>query len=274
MKQKISIFSFKDYKEYTRQSVQSLAKRGRGEFAKMAAHLRMHPTRLSRIFKGPLQLSPEQACSLCSYWGLSPLESDFFMTMVARSRAGTKELEAILDRQLQQLRDRSKQIVHRVAREKILTSEEKAIFYSAWYYSAIRLAASIEGLQDATTLATFFRMERSKVQEVLNFLLDTGLCIEKDGKIQMGPKTTHLEQSSPLILKHHGNWRLKALTRHEALSGDELAFTSPVSLRKEDFDEIREQLTQVVEKFLKKVTASDPPDTLACLNIDWFKVKS
>ena len=66
---------------------------------------------------------------------------------------------------------------------------------------------------------------------------------------------------------------MKALARHENIGEDELIYSCPVSVKKEDLGQIRELLTATIEQFLKRVVASDPPEILACLNIDWFRVR-
>ncbi len=266
------IFDFSDYKDYLRKKIASLPRKGRGELGRVASHLRMHPTRISQVLKGSVHLTLEQASSLCTHFGFSPLESDYFLLLVQIARAGTKDLEIQLIRQQQQIRERAKQLVHRLPREKILTDEQKAVFYSSWYYSGIRLATSLETCQTIEELADHFHLSRNKVRGVVDFLLQTGLCIEANGKLKIGPLTTHLEHESPLALRHHGNWRLKGWSRHETLGEGELAYTCPVSIREKDLHVIKEMLTKLIEHFLAKVTDSDPPDTLACLNIDWFKV--
>jgi len=73
------------------------------------------------------------------------------------------------------------------------------------------------------------------------------------------------------VTRHHANWRLKALGRHEHLSERELAYTVPVSISKADQKVLREMLIQTIVKFQETVTASEPSEILACLNIDWIE---
>lgn len=267
----VSIFDFEDYKAYIHQRIEEMPNRGRGEWARIAKALRLHPTRVSQIFKGEIQLSPEQACTLTNFLGLSAIESEYFMVLVQLGRAGSHDLEQMLKRQIQKIRDQAKQLVNRISREKVLSGEQSAIFYSSWAYSGIRLATSTEQGSSVDKLAIAFGMSREKIRAIIDFLLESGLCVEKDGRLVMGAKTTHLDKTSPLALQHHSNWRLKGLSRHQNLTDLEMAYTCPVSLREKDMIVVREILIQTIQKFLGVVTESDPPDTLACLNIDWFK---
>lgn len=268
-----SIFTFERYKDFLRERLKAMPKEGRGEIGKIAKMLSMHPTRVSQVLNSHVNLTMEQAASLTSYLGLAGSETEFFLALVQFERAGTEELKKISRATLERLRNQAKELKHRVPKDITLTDDQKAVFYSSWMYSAIRLATSIESLQSLDALANHFDLPRDRVRGILDFLLASGLVVEKSGQLGIGPQTTHLEKGSPLSLRHHSNWRLKAITRHERLTDSEIVYTCPVSIRREDQAEIRELIMQTIERFLKKVVASDPADTLACLNIDWFNVE-
>jgi len=268
----LPIFQHSDYKAYVLERIEAMPKSGRGEFQKISQTLSMHSTRVSHIFRGDMHLTIEQAAGLCRYWGMAQVEAEYFLVLVQLARAGTEDTRKILKGQAQAIRARSKELVTRVPQDRVLTESEKGIFYSSWQYSATRLLTSIDEFQTLESLATRLEVTRERMREILDFLVETGLCVVKNERYQMGPKTTHLESNSPLIARHHANWRLKALSRHEKLSVRELAYTCPVSLNKKDQEALRELLVQTVQSFLKTVTASEPSDMVACLTIDWFEV--
>lgn len=249
-----------------------MPKGGRGEFNKMAQALRMHTTRVSQIFNGDMNLTVEQAADLCRYWGLAQSEAEFFLLLVQLERAGSQEARAIYKRQIDSTRARSKDLRERVSIERALSESERAIFYSSWFYSAARLLTSIEEFQTLDAISERLQQPRDRMREVLDFLVSTGLCIEEDGRYSMGPKTTHVEASSPLSLRHHSNWRLRAIQRQEKIGQNELTYTCPVSINRKDQAKLRELLIQTIQDFLKTVTESEPPEMVACLLIDWFEI--
>jgi len=268
-----NLFEIEGYKEFLRLRLKSMPKEGHGQISRIAEVLQMHPTRLSQILNGDVNLTMEQAAKLAVHLGLRTLEAEYFIALVQLERAGTSELRNIVSVQLKRLREQSKELKHRVPKEAVLTENQKAVFYSSWAYSAVRLACSVETLQSMDAIAEHLDMSRDQIRTILDFLLEAGLVVEKGGRLNMGPKTTHLEKSSPLAIRQHSIWRLKAMNRHEKLTASEIAYTCPVSIRLEDQAIVREMIMQLIEGFLKKVTESDPPDSLACLNIDWFKVE-
>lgn len=269
----MSAFDAQNYREFLQERLKAMPKEGRGQITRIAEVLQMHPTRLSQVLHSHVNLTMEQAARLANHLGLSALETEFFLAMVQCERAGTEELKSIFRQQMKRLKEQSKELKHRVPKDIALNENQKSIFYSSWAYSAVRLACSTDSLQSIDAMAEHFNMSRDKLRAILDFLLESGLIVEEADRYKLGPQTTHLEKTSPLIFRHHSNWRVKAMSRHERLTESEIAYTCPVSLRAEDLLVVREMIMQLIEKFLKKVVASDPPDSLACLNIDWFKVE-
>lgn len=263
-------FQFDNYKELIAVRLCTLPKKGRGESARIARHLRMHTTRVSHIFSGSEHLTLEQASSLAVFFGFSSLESDYFVTLVALQRAGNEDLKRVLTRQRDQIRERSRQLSQRLPTDRIFTDIEKAVFYSNWYYSAIRLLTSIDGFDGIDPIARRLNLPRYVVKQVLDFLVSAGLCEERSGRYKMGPTKTHLEAEHPMATRLHANWRLKAIERHPRLESIELAFTAPMSVREKDLPRIREMIVQFIEQTLKIPASCEKPEKLACLTIDWF----
>jgi uncharacterized protein (TIGR02147 family) len=267
----MSIFEFQDYKAYLQERIKRMPKAGRGELQRISKHLKMHSTRFSHVFHGHEHLTLEQGIGLARYLGLNELESDYFMTLLQLGKAGNPELTAFFEKKRRQLHERSSQLVERLPSEKKLSDSEKAVFYSNWFYSAIRLACSLSEEQSLDTLSQRFSLPRDKVGEVLEFLLSTGLCVvTPEGALRMGPRTTHLEARSPLVSRLHANWRIKAMERHPSLSSEELALTSPMSIDAQDAAAIRETLVQMIEK-ATAYADKEKTDSLYCLNVDWFR---
>jgi uncharacterized protein (TIGR02147 family) len=264
------IFEFNDYKKYVEKRVSQMPKGGRGETQKIAKYLRMHSTRLSHVFRGQDHLTLEQGLDLCRYFGLNDLESEYFLALLQEAKAGSAHLQVFFRKKRQQIIEKSRQLSERVPGEHKLTDAEKALFYSNWYYSAIRLLCSLPGNHNVDSIAERFGLPRGRVSESLQFLLKQYLCVEKDGRLHMGPKSTHLEASSPIVTRLHSNWRIKAMEKHPALSPQELAFTSPMSIARKDAEKMREILVQAIERAVA-FADTDAPDSLYCINVDLFE---
>lgn len=225
---------------------------------------------ISQIFRGERHLNLEQACELSAYLGFTKLEREYFLLLVQLGRAGTHTLKTVLQEQLETIKEKSEELKNRIPQDKTLTEESQAIFYSNWYYSGIRLLTSIPGYNNVDRIAERMQLPRAKVQQVLEFLLAHGLCVDENGTIKMGPQSTHLAANSPFIERKHMNWRLQGMKNMEAIEKDELFYSSPMSISPAAMTEIRAELVKLIERVAGVVRKAEC-EQLACLNIDWFK---
>jgi len=267
------IYDFKDYKRFIGSWIEEQPKGGRGQYAKLAEVSGLHKASISHIFKGQHSLSLEQAQKIAIYLGLGVEETNYFFLLVNYNRAGTASLRDFLGRQIETIRTEQTKLVNRVTRSRELASEERAVFYSNWAYSAVRILSSIPGMETRDSIFRRLGLSRPFGNRIVDFLVRTDLCVEVDGKLGMGPQMTHLESQSPLIARHHGNWRVKAMERHPMLrSDDELSYTAPMSLSAEDVLRVRAFLADLVQR-VDEVVGPSACERLYCLNIDWFEIK-
>lgn len=219
---------------------------------------------------GSKTLALEHALAIAEYFGLKKAEAKYFILLVQMERAGSEKLRRYWNAQIEDLRRESQSLERVVPSEKKLTTDQRMTFYSSWYYSAIRVLSSIAEYQNDAALAKRVNLQMKDLNERLNFLFSTGLCRKSGGRIEPGPKYTHLEASSPLAVNHHLNWRMKAIARHPSLSEREVAYTSPMSLSKDDAVKVRKLLVDLVRK-VNSVRDPSPCEVAFCLNIDWFE---
>lgn len=267
----VSVFDFDDYKQFVRQFVGELPHRGRGQYRAMAKHMRVHTTLLSHVFRGTKDLTAEQGCALAAFLGLAELDADYLLALIESSRAGTLDLKNAINRRLTQLRERRSQLEHRIPGARNLSREERATFYSQWYYSAVRLASSLPGMVDAAAIAQRLRLPVDLVRDALGFLLASNLIKQNGDGFELVAKRTHLGASSALASTHHRNWRAVAMNRYERMSSRDFAFTSPVTLSQKDAARVRELLVGVVSA-VTEVVGPSPGESLCLLNIDWLEL--
>ncbi len=269
----MNIFEYKNYKKYVNDRVELMPKRGHGQYRKMSNFLGVNSVNVSQVFKGDRDLTIEQACELCDFFGLSDLEGRYFMALVEYERAGTPKLKKMIQVRLAEISEKSQDVKSRLHFEKELSDEAKSTFYSNWYYSGIRLLSGVKGFGEIDRMAEYFGLPLTTVRKVVDFLLQYGLCVERDGKIVSGPASTHLDLSSPLVTRHHMNWRLRGMAKMESIESTDqtkLFYTMPCSLDAKSLKLVRKELVDSLERITKLVDAA-PSEQLACLNIDLFK---
>lgn len=257
----MKVFKYRISSSFLKDYIAGLPRKGRGEVSRIALQLRISTTLASLVVSGEKIFTPEQAEAFARYLGLSNLETTYFNFMIQFERASTAELKEFWRKRMEEIKASSMEIAKRVNVDRTLSETEKAIFYSTPLYSAIRLFCSTrEEGRTLDDLCHRFDIPRSLAAQKLNFLVETGLWIQKNDLFQMGPQKTHLESRSPHFLRHHNTWRMRAIQQSETLLSEELMYTAPVSLSKKDFEKLRESMLQFISEFLKTVHDSPAED--------------
>lgn len=270
----MNVFEHNDYKACINQWIREQKRGGHGQLRQMALYLRVNSVVMSQIFRGQRDLNMEQALGVAKYVGLTEMERDFFLLLVQRARAGTHDLKQVFEQQIEALRLAAQALKNRVKYQKF-ADEERATFYSHWYYSAIRLGVSIPRLSSLSAIADHLNLDRNLVAGVVEFLLKNKLILQKGDHFELGPQVTHVGHDSPFVKRHHANWRLKALQTMENSTGpsSSLHYTGPMALSEEAAAKIRKLLIELVEKSTRLASQSSS-ETLSCLCIDWFQVSN
>lgn len=266
----MTIFTYDDYRDYLKEYFNSLPAKGYGKLAEVADFCSMNPATLSLVMRKDRDFTLDQAHDVCRYLGLSDLEIEYFLVSVQFQRSGRPPLRARLKDKLLEIRSKSQDVKERLAKAKVLDENTKSKFYSQWYYSAIRIATSIPQYNHVDLLSERLQIPRHLAQKAIDFLLEHGLIQMTDKGLQSGVQSTHLGADSPLVSRHHTNWRMKTIEKMDLIKSDEFHFTSPVSIATKDMPRVREIWIKAVEEAFKVIDVS-PEEELACINIDWFR---
>ncbi|HWU42319.1 MAG TPA: TIGR02147 family protein [Bdellovibrio sp.] len=266
----MSLFLHLDYRKYLSEHISKLPKKGYGELSRMAKAIGIHQTLMSLILTDQRDLSLEQAHDLAHYLGLSENESDYFLLLVQYSRAGNTRFKESVKQKIERMRQEAQQLSKRIEHEKVLTEKERALIYSTWIYSAIRLftATKTHGVTPEE-ITQRFHLSRPEVMNYLETLEAAGLIENSKGRYVIGKQKTFLEFGSPHLQKHHSNWRIQALHQAHKMTKEELMYTCPMVIAYKDFPKLREKIAHFIKEFMRDVDIS-ASEELACLNVDFF----
>jgi uncharacterized protein (TIGR02147 family) len=267
----MDIFDYSSYKNYVTERVASMPRKGHGQFRKIAQHLGVSSVLITQVLKGSRYFSEEHGLRLANYLGLKDLELEYFMHLILLEKAGTHELKTYRKQSLETLRKKAREVRNRIGKFQELDDTNKSVFYSDWTYSAIRLLTSVPEYRTIDALAERLEVSRSRVSEIMDFLLQIGLCKKTVRGFEFGPTSVYADPESRFTNNHRRNWRLKGLEGLNNITPDELFFSAPCTLSKTDFAAFKAELTEVVSKLMKLVPKTEP-ESLVCLNIDWFRV--
>ena len=272
MNKPLEILDFNDYRDYLKSWLRLAKQVGRSNVNKLSDVIGVHPTYLSQVISGVKNLSLEQAVTLSAEVGHTELEQEYFFALIQQDRAGNPLLNKYWAKQIERLKAEHKKLNSRVGQHHELSDTERAIYYSSWLYAAVFIATSIDDEQSLDQIAERFKISREKALEILAFLTRAGICDLKDGVYKMGKKTIYVPNNSPFVIKHHSNWRFKAIQKMDTREETEMFFSSPMSVSMTDVAKIREILAQSVEQ-AQNVVANSGAEELICLNIDFFRVR-
>lgn len=267
----MNLFEYEDYKKWVNDRVKAMPKRGRGQYRRITEHLNTNSAIITQVFKGQRELTPEQAILLSDFFGLSKTEQQFLILLVNYSRAGSYKYKRILKEEIEERRLLANKIKNRVAQNRELTDESKSVLYSNWYYLAIWSLTAIKGFDNAEVISERLGLSKKKTREAIEFLLKHSLIVEDESKLHVGPTLIHLDADSPLISRHHQNWRLSAFRKYEEPKSNDAFYSAPITLSESDVKKIREKILQFISESVSLIKDS-PSEKLYCLCIDWFEI--
>ncbi|OFZ18596.1 MAG: hypothetical protein A2X94_01510 [Bdellovibrionales bacterium GWB1_55_8] len=270
----MNIFSYSDYRKVIRDSLSGRPRKGYGQLSRLAESMGVNATFISQVLSAAKAFSPEQGVVVAEFLGFTELEAEYFVLLVQIERAGSLKLRRIHEKRQRELQKQSKDLLHRLTPDQVLSEEQKAIFYSDWHYSAVRQMTAIPGFDTPDAIGERLSIPISLVREILSFLVKSGLCIQKSrGRFSVGPSRTHLEGGSPWVKVHHQNWRARAIEDvNQPEDGIRLHYSSPMTVSREDALKIRAMAVQLIDDVGKSVRKTHSEELL-CLNVDWFRVQ-
>jgi uncharacterized protein (TIGR02147 family) len=269
---KTEIYEYKSYKQYLNDWLDDPARGGGyGSRAKFAKAIGCQTSYIAQVLKGSAHLSLEQLEAANSFMGHSEQEGLYLLTLLQYERAGTSQLQARFKKQLDEIKDSRLLLKNRLGVGQPLSPEQQAIYYSAWYYSAIHLMVSQSRFQSAKSIAEYLGLDVLRANSAIQFLLETGLIEKKGSHFRIGQKRIHLGSDSPLISKHHINWRLQAIRALEKDRKENLHYSSVVTILPSDALRVRELMTKTIGQ-AKSIIKDSADEDVYGFSIDFFNV--
>ncbi len=244
---------------------------GRGMKLKLSKAINVHSSFLSQVISGKKELSQEQGILTCSFLGLKDLESDYFMTLLNFSKAGSLKLKEYYEKKLNDIKKETRDLKNIIESERELTQIEKSQYYSNWKYGAIRLLSMIPELKNANQIFEYTLLPEDEFQKAFDFLLKCKLIENENGELKVSAKKIHLGKDSEFLANHHINWRQKSLEKiNNHNFRKDFFYTCPLVISKKDYEKLKEKFSYVVKDLLDSIKGSKEEE-LCCINIDFFR---
>ena len=205
------------------------------------------------------------------FFGHTKLESEFFILLVEKGRAGTKKLESFFDECLEKLREEKHNMKRRLQHNTELVSHQQHRYYSTWLYSAIHVILDIDQFQEPQQIARRLNLPLQMVNDVIEFLVQAGLIIKEKKGYQIRHYRLNLGRDSEFIQRHHINWRSQSLQAAEKNMTENLHYSNVMSISLRDFTRIKEVFAKAVEES-REIAGPSPGEDIFAFTVDVFRL--
>lgn len=269
---KESVYEYRDYKKLFLDLIDNSEGGGRGVRKQLAEAINCQVSHITNVLGGAGHFAQEQAHEAGKFFGLNSDEIEFLLHLVQFNRAGTMGLRTFYERLLEEKQKKHSALKSRLRMPDAVKSEQEARYYSSWHFAAIHVLLSILQFQSREAVAKRLELPLSRVDEVLGFLVEMGLVAKSGQKYQITRAQLHLDKASPLISKHHTNWRLRTLLAlDQKMDEQKTHYSSVVTLSMKDYQRVREILATALADALKVITQS-PEEEVAVICLDFFRL--
>lgn len=246
--------------------------KGHGYKAEISRATECQSAYVSRVLSEKAYFSLEQSERLARLFLLNDLEERFFLTLSQRDRAGTKELKSYFNKLLKELRDSRKNLKARVKAPSEIDENDRHVYYGSWLYGAVYVMTSIPKYQSTEALSAALGVPAKKIITVLEFLVSIGLVKQQNQKYVIAAGSIHLGKESPLISKHHVNWRTRALNSIDQAHPEDLHYSLVMALSHDDLETIKGRIVDMIEE-TNKILGPSKEEEVQVLCIDLFGLR-
>ncbi len=266
----MAIWEFTNYRDYI-QSQLGFEGQRTGRRKELALAIQVHTTYVSQVLHGKADFSLEQGEAINHFFQHTEDEGDYLLLLISKDRAGSTALRKRYEHKIQKMREERQTISKRLKADHKISDKDREKFYSSAYYGATHVLCSLPGYQNLKDLSQALNLPLNQTSQIVDFLVSIGLLELQQHKIVPGHHHIHLGNDSELILKHHSNWRMHALSKLQFLKKDDLHYSSAISISEQGAFRVKELLLEVLKKTVQEVQ-SHPPEEAYVLNFDFYKM--
>ncbi len=268
-----SVFDCSSYKDFLNEAEASRKQVERGFRRRLAEAVGCQSGYISQVLNTSAHFSLEQGLMISKFLGLSSMEQKYFLTLIEKERAGTKELSRYFAGELEQIKETHLNIKERVGNFRELTESQQSVYYSSWHYLAIHMICTIPGYNEPKKIAQALNLSDEVVNNILLFLLQTGILEQKKNQLVAGYTQVHLSRESTLIKQHHTNLRISAMQSLINNRKSDIHYSTVSTLSLADAEILRSKMVELIETYVATVKPSKEEDLVA-FNLDFYSLLS
>ncbi|MDO9182118.1 MAG: TIGR02147 family protein [Bacteriovorax sp.] len=267
----MDIFDVKGYKQFLLKQMPTSGKE-RGLRSKLAEFLGCQLSYVSLVLTTEKhQLSLEHGQKVCNFFNLNDSETDYFILLLSKARAGSKDLVLFYEKKIDSILKHRQDIKSRIKNHASLDKADQALYYSDWYYTAIHMILRCNHSINSKDLSNLLGLSIEKVHDCLAFLEKAGILSKEKGKYKIHDVRIHIGQNTPWLNAHHKNWRNRAILALDNKEEDDVHFSMITSISESAASAIRKKILLMIQENEPIIRDADDK-VVYSLNLDFFKI--
>lgn len=266
----MSIYQYGSYVAYLKEVFPTSGPE-RGRRSALVKYLGCQTSFISQVLGGRAHLAMEHAIKVAEFLRLSAQETDYFITLVQKDRAGSKALRDYFEDQLDVKKKNAQTIRAQVMVEDVPSEYEQYIYYSSWIYAACHILCALPEYRDRNKLRSYLGIEASMFEQCIDFLKKASFIEEDESGLSIKRFRVHVDAKSPMIDKHHVNWRIKAIEQIEKRNPEDFHFSGIYGIARKDAKVIHDILLNQL-KTIEDVVKDSKEDSPYILLLDFWNL--
>lgn len=267
-----NIFDYLSYKKY----LKDYCSDQRGNLSRLANAADVQKSYLSTCLSGKSHLTLDHAYGIALYLNMSNSEQNYFFTLIEKEKAASIRLQRNLTDKLKEMSREAYRLKNLQSNSLIVSDTASTSllkdYYLNWLFIAVHSLTSIPAYQKAEKISHRLNISLDLTVHILRQLENTNLIIKKaNDTYEWSSGNLHLEDSSPVLATHHGNWRMRASDNCQKGDREALHYSVVQTLSKEDFEILKKKIANFIKSF-NKISDPSNPEEAFCFNIDFFKI--
>lgn len=264
-----TLYTFHHYRPCLRYFLSDQAPRG--TLTRAAQALGVQRSHLSRVIGEELHLTADQAYLMGEFFQWPEEDCLYFQLLVERDRGSHPKYIESRTRRLKELRESRELRSKASSRKSTVELPRPAHYFSTWMYGAVHVATMMDIKRSAQSISLRLNLGVKVVERILEELEREGLVESKKGEYFFKSGDVHLTKTSPFVVSHHMNWRMRAVENSQRLADDSLHYTLVQVIDKEHFEKIKDRLVSVIHEANLLASGAGKSKMMA-LNVDAFLI--
>lgn len=225
---------------------------------------------ITRVLNSEVQMTPDQAFGVATYFHLNSSETDYFLLLVDWERSASHEMKKRIDLKMEALKKESRELRSSIQTEDLISETHAVKYYSSWCYVAAHVACMIRP-QTSEEISEHLSLSKSTIMRTLKELSEMGLVMSSKNLWSATHRSVHLPANHPSAKTAHMIMRNRTNQYLQEHNSEGLHYSAIHCLSEEDFELIQKTLKNNILSARQKIEKSSS-EILTVFCLDWYRL--